>query len=222
MPSPLDLSLTNGPIPWIATVSAVLAVVYLAARRDRSWRVRVLPVVILTCLIAMTGLTFVIDHVWRPWPEPMPMILFVWLGAVLMALTLAALRLRSGRWYGRVSGVVLALGVVTSAGIAVNAHFGQYPTARAVLDVFRDTGIDLDHAAPSPATVVEVPVGGQLSDIWTRPATLPDRGRVSEVDLPGGVPARPAWVYLPLCPDSNPGRSETYLARDVPRGSSRG
>ncbi|SDG92828.1 Putative esterase [Lentzea fradiae] len=280
MPSPLDLSLTNGPIPWIATVAAVLAVVYLAARRGRSWQVRVLPVVVLACLVVTTGLTFVIDHVWRPWPEPMPAILVVWLGAVLMALTLAALRLRSGRWYGRAFGVVLAAGVVTSAGVAVNAHFGQYPTARAVLDVFRDTKIDLDQAAPPPATVVEVPVGGRLADVWTRPANLPEQGTVSEAAIPGGFPARPAWVYLPpayaatprprlpvivlmagqpgsprdwfdggrivdnldafarahnglapivvvadqlggptanpLCVDSKLGRSETYLARDVP------
>ncbi|MCG8922270.1 alpha/beta hydrolase-fold protein [Lentzea sp. CC55] len=280
MPSPLDLSLTNGPIPQAATVTAVLAVTYLAVRKDRTWWVRVLPIVVLACALVVTGLALVVDHVWKPWPEPLPAVLVVWLGAVLVALTLAVVRLRSGRWYGRAFGVLLALGVVASAAVATNAHFGQYPTTRAVLDLFRNDRVDLDEAAPPASGVVEVPVGKTVADVWKRPEGLPDRGTVSEEEIPGAFKARPAWVYLPpaysttprprlpvivlmagqpgsprdwfdggrvldnldaharqhdglapivvvvdqlgtstanpLCLDSKLGRSETYLARDVP------
>ncbi|SDO12012.1 alpha/beta hydrolase [Lentzea jiangxiensis] len=280
MLSPLDLSLTNGPIPQAATVAAVLAIAYLAVRKDRTWRVRVLPIVVLACALAVTGLALVVDHVWKPWPEPLPTVLIVWLGAVLVALTLAVVRLRSGRWYGRAFGVLLALGVVMSAVVATNAHFGQYPTTRAVLDLFRNDRVDLNEAAPPASGVVEVPVGKTLADVWTRPEGLPDKGTVSEAEIPGAFQARPAWVYLPpaynttprprlpvvvlmagqpgsprdwfdggrildnldayarqhdglapivvvadqlgtstanpLCLDSKLGRSETYLARDVP------
>src|SRR5687767_3628741 len=100
MLSPLDLSLINGPIPKAATVAAVLALTYLAVRKNRTWWARVLPIVVLACALAVTGLTLVINHLWKPWPEPMPIILMVWLGAALVAITLAVARLRPSRWYG--------------------------------------------------------------------------------------------------------------------------
>ncbi|MET9230557.1 alpha/beta hydrolase-fold protein [Lentzea sp. NPDC003310] len=204
MLSPLDLSLINGPIPQLATAAAVLAVAYLAIRKNRTWWARVLPIVVLACALVVTGLTLFIDHVWKPWPEPMPVVLMVWLGAVLVALTLAAIRLRSGRWYGRVFGVLLALGVTTSALVATNAHFGQYPTTRAVLDVFRNDHVDLNAAAPPPSGFVEVPPGKTLADVWQRPATLPDKGTVSEAAIPGAFQARPAWIYLPPAYNTTP------------------
>src|SRR5688500_16462405 len=114
MLSPLDLSLVNGPIPIAATVAAAVALTYLAIRKTQTWWTRVLPIVVLACAVVAFGLSFVVDHVWKPWPEPLPVILTVWVGAVLTALALAAVRLRSGRWYGRVFGVLLALGVATS------------------------------------------------------------------------------------------------------------
>ncbi|SDM34892.1 Enterochelin esterase [Lentzea albidocapillata subsp. violacea] len=197
MLSPLDLSLINGPIPKLATAAAVLALTYLAIRKNRTWWIRVLPIVVLACALVVTGLVLVVDHVWKPWPEPMPVVLAVWLGAVLIALTLAAIRLRSGRWFGRVFGVLLALGVTASAVVATNAHFGQYPTTRAALDVFRNDRVDLNDAAPPPTGIVEVPPGQQLADVWKRPANLPDKGVVTEAEIPGAFKARPAWIYLP-------------------------
>ncbi|MFD5825790.1 alpha/beta hydrolase [Lentzea sp. NPDC060358] len=197
MLSPLDLSLINGPIPQVATVAAALALTFLAVRRDRSWWTRVLPVVVLSCALFVTGLTLVINHLWKPWPEPLPVVLMVWLGAALTAVALAIARLRSGRWYGRTFGVLLALGVMTSAVVATNAHFGQYPNTRAMLDVFRNDRVDLNEAAPPANGVVEVPVGKTLADVWTRPAGLPDKGTVSEAEIPGAFKSRPAWVYLP-------------------------
>ncbi|GAA3850763.1 alpha/beta hydrolase-fold protein [Saccharothrix violaceirubra] len=197
MAGPLDLSLIEGPIPVTATVVAALALAYLAIRRNRTWWTRVLPVVVSVCALVVTGATLVVDHVWKPWPEPLPPVLAVWSGAVLVASALAVLRLRSGRWYGRVLGVVLAAAVAAGGLVAANAYFGQYPNTRAVLDVFRNDRVDLDAAAPPPTDVVEVPAGKRLADVWRRPAGLPDRGTVSEVTIPGALQARPAWVYLP-------------------------
>ncbi|GAB2844569.1 alpha/beta hydrolase [Lentzea nigeriaca] len=197
MLSPLDLSLVNGPIPVAATVAAAAALTYLAIRKNRTWWTRVLPIVLLACAVAVSGLTYVVDHVWKPWPEPLPMILTIWAGAALTALSLAAVRLRTGRWYVRVLNVLLAVGVATSAMVATNAHFGQYPNMRSVLDVFRNNRVDLNEAAPPPATVVDVPASRKLADVWKRPDDLPDKGTVTEAGIPGAFPARPAWIYLP-------------------------
>ncbi|MFI6102084.1 alpha/beta hydrolase [Lentzea sp. NPDC051213] len=197
MLSPLDLSLINGPIPVAATVASALALTYLAIRKNRTWWTRVLPILVVSCAAVVAGLTYVVDHLWKPWPEPTPPILMVWVGAALAALSLAAVRLRSGRWYGRVFGVLLALGVVASAVTAGNAHFALYPNARAVLDTFRNDRVDLDEAAKPPSNVVEVPAGKKLVDVWKKPADLPEKGTISEAEIPGAMKARPAWIYLP-------------------------
>ncbi|MFS8098565.1 esterase family protein [Lentzea alba] len=197
MLSPLDLSLVNGPIPTAATVAAAVALTYLAIRKNRTWWTRVLPILVPACVVVVFGLTYIVDHVWKPWPEPLPVILTVWLGAALTAVALAAARLRSGRWYGRVLNVLLALGVVASSLVAANAHFGQYPNMRAVLDVFRNNRIDLDEAAPPPSNIVDVPAGKKLAEVWQKPANLPEKGTVSEAEIPGAMKARPAWIYLP-------------------------
>ncbi|SES23360.1 Enterochelin esterase [Lentzea albida] len=193
MLSPLDLSLINGPIPKAATVAAALALTYLVIRKNRTWWVRVLPMVVLAVALVVTGLTLVIDQLWKPWPEPMPVILMVWLGAALVAISLAVARLRPSRWYARVATVIAAVVVISSALTATNAYYGLYPTARAALEVFNNPSVDLPDSA---SDVLEVPAGKKLADVWTGDG-LPDRGTLSEIEIPGAMKTRPAWVYLP-------------------------
>ncbi|GAB2808173.1 alpha/beta hydrolase [Lentzea nigeriaca] len=195
MLNPLDLSLTNGPIPTAATVAGALALLTLAIRRGRSWWTRILPAVVPACVLAVIGLKLVVDHVWKPWPEPLPAILVVWTGVALLAGCLAIARLRAGRWYARVLSVVLALVAMTSALTAANAYFGFYPTSRAVLELFTNNRVDLDEAAKPASSVL--PAGSRLADVWHKPADLPEKGTVSEADIPGVFKARPAWIYLP-------------------------
>ena len=136
MLSPLDLSLINGPIPVAATVAGVLALIALSIRKSRTWWTRIVPAVVLACTAAMIGLKLLVDHVWKPWPEPLPPILAVWAGAALLAVCLAVARLRAGRWYWRLLSLPLVLVVTASAVTAANAYFGFYPTSRAVLELF--------------------------------------------------------------------------------------
>jgi enterochelin esterase-like enzyme len=196
MLSPLDLSLIHGPIPKAATVAAALALTYLAIRKNRTWWVRVLPIVVLACALFVTGLTFVVNNLWKPWPEPMPIILMAWLGAALVALTLAVARLRPSRWYGRVLSVIAAIVVISSAITATNAYFGQYPTARAVMQLFHNPSVNLPDKEDTPSDVFEVPPGKTLAEAW-KTTGLPDKGTLSEIEIPGTFRARPAWIYLP-------------------------
>lgn len=204
MLSPLDLSLIHGPVPITATVAGALALVALAVRRNRSWWTRIVPAVVLACAASMVVLKFVVDHVWKPWPEPLPSILVVWAGAVLVAVCLMIARLRAGRWVSRLLGVVLVLVVTAGAVTAANAHFGFYPTSRAVLEAFTNSRVDLDEAAKPAASVVRVPAGGKLADVWQKPADLPDKGTVSEAEIPGAFRARKAWIYLPPAYSATP------------------
>lgn len=195
MLSPLDLSLINGPIPKAATVAAALALTYLAIRKNRTWWVRVLPIVVLACALVVTGLTLVINHVWKPWPEPMPIILMVWLGAALVAVSLGAARLRPSRWYGRVLAVIAAVAVISGALTATNAYYGLYPTSRAALEVFNNPSVDLPDSVPVAEELV-VPPGKKLAEVWS-PTEVPEKGTLSEIEIPGALKGRPAWVYLP-------------------------
>lgn len=196
MLSPLDLSLIYGPIPKAATVAAALALTYLVIRKNRTWWVRVLPIVVLSCALFVTGLTLFVNHLWKPWPEPMPVILMVWLGVALVALALAVARLRPSRWYGRVLSVIAAIVVISSAVTATNAYFGQYPTARAVMQLFHNPSVDLPGKEDTPSDVLEVPPGKTLAEVWNATG-LPDKGTLSEIEIPGALLARPAWIYLP-------------------------
>ncbi|KOV80744.1 esterase family protein [Nocardia sp. NRRL S-836] len=204
MTSPLDLSLLNGPIPVAATVAGVTALVFLAIRAKRTWWTRVLPLAVLACALVVAGLTYVVNDVWKPWPEPLPVVLVVWLGAALVALCLAVARVRSGRWYLRTVSVLAAVVVVSSALTATNAFFGQYPTMRAALEVFDNPTVDIDEAAKPTSAVLEVPAGKRLVDVWRKPPDLPDKGTVSEVSVPSSFKARPAWVYLPPAYSATP------------------
>ncbi|GAB2857314.1 alpha/beta hydrolase-fold protein [Lentzea nigeriaca] len=195
MLNPLDLSVINGPIPVAATVAGVLALVALTIRKNRSWWTRVVPAVVLASVVSVAALKFVVDHVWKPWPEPLPVILTVWAGAALLAVCLAVARLRAGRWYSRALSVVLVLVVAASAMTAANAYFGFYPTSRAVLELFTNNRVDLDEAAKPASSVL--PAGSRLADVWRKPVDLPEKGTVSEADIPGVFKARPAWIYLP-------------------------
>ncbi|MFF5095606.1 MULTISPECIES: alpha/beta hydrolase-fold protein [Actinosynnema] len=195
MLNPLDLSLLTGPIPVTATAAAVLALARLAFRRERTWWTRALPIVVVACAALVLGAVHAIDHVWRPWPEPLPGVVVAWVGAALLAVGLTTARWRASR--GRAVDVALVLVVLLGAGLGVNGHFGFYPTTRAVLEVLVNDRVDLAEAATPTTSVLEVPEGARLADVWRRPENLPERGTVSEAVIPGGFAARPAWIYLP-------------------------
>ncbi|KAA2260667.1 esterase [Solihabitans fulvus] len=183
MTSPLDLSLINGPIPAAATVAGAVALLFLGVRRDRPWWTRVLPIAALSCATVTVAVALLVNEVWHPWPEPLPMVVVGWLGVTLLASTLAVLRLRGTRWYWRAASLAAAAVVLTSALVGVNTFFGQYPTPRAALGVFSKDTSDLDSVAmPTPTK-----------------QQLPEHGAVSETPIPssGGFAPRPAWIYLP-------------------------
>jgi enterochelin esterase-like enzyme len=119
----------------------------------------------------------------------------VWLGAALVAITLAVARLRPSRWYGRVFTVIAAVVVISSALTATNAYYGLYPTSRAALEVFHNPSVDLPDSVPV-ADVLDLPAGKKLADVWTG-AGVPDKGTLSEIEIPGAMKTRPAWIYLP-------------------------
>ncbi|MFI9812959.1 alpha/beta hydrolase [Saccharothrix variisporea] len=188
----LDLSLINGPIPAAVTVVAAAGLVLLAVG-VRPFRIVLFAVLAGVLSAALVGL--VVNVVWRPFPEPLPLKVLVCLGALVLAVVLAVVR-----WRARVHRVIALFAVVTvlvGALSGVNTFYGQYPTMRAVLGPLLAETVDLDEAA-RPAGDLVVPDGSVLADVW-QPASVPDKGTVSSADIPASTDYRPrgAWVYLP-------------------------
>jgi S-formylglutathione hydrolase FrmB len=143
-------------------------------------------------------LVYFVDAVWRPWPDPMPPIVMVWVGIALVALALTAIRLAALGWRGRTAAVLAALVVVVVAAEQANAYFSAYPTLRAALgDSVPAT--PFEQVAAPESDLVGAPPGGRIADVWRAPGGMPARGTVSEVRIPSsrGFGARAAWVYLP-------------------------
>lgn len=196
--NPLDWSLVDGWLPITFTLLGFAALAVIIARRHWAWWIRVVPVTVTACAVATAALVFFIDDVWRPWPDPMPPIVMVWVGIALVALALAVIRCWSLRWPGRIAAVGAALLVVVVAAEQANAYFSAYPTLRAALGKSVSATPFDQVAAPVP-DVVSPPPGGAIADVWRAPAGMPAKGTVSEVAIPSsrGFGARPAWVYLP-------------------------
>lgn len=199
MSNPLDLSLTNGPIPLAVTAVGCAALLYLCFDRRRVWWTRVLPIALVACGLVTAAIALVVDKVWRPFPEALPKTVLYYLGVVLFGLTIAVARAVPARRRTRVLVVLAGLAVLVAGLSGINRFYGQYPTTRAALGPLLMDSVDLDKAAPPVPTEVAVPPGQKLVDVWKRPADLPTEGTLSETDIPssGGFQPRQAWIYLP-------------------------
>ncbi|MCS7480692.1 alpha/beta hydrolase [Umezawaea endophytica] len=197
MTSPLELSLITGPVPVVVAVCGAAAGVALLAARGRTWWTRVVPISAAACALLAVGVALIVDRVWKPFPEPLPAVVPVCLGVVVLGVVLAVARWRHDRWPRRALSAVAALVVLVSGLSGVNQHFGQYSTLRTALG--SSTTVPLDVAAPPATGLLTVPPGKGLADVWSPPADLPVRGTVSETPIPSSTDyrPRPAMVYLP-------------------------
>lgn len=105
MSAPLHWSLLFGPLPTVLLVIGAMAACFLIIRPDRRWAGRVLPLVIALASTATAMIAWVINGLWRPFPDPLPVAVLIWVAVILsgMGLGLARLRLRGGVAEGRSS-----------------------------------------------------------------------------------------------------------------------
>ena len=224
--NPLDWPLISGPLPVILLLSAVLALAWLVAGRNAPGRGRLLrlllergaageeggdglvsarwlvisvPAIVVAAGAVTAVLTWLIDTVWKPFPDMLPLTVVFWSWAALAGVVLALARqplLRT--WPRRAAAIGAAVLVLAAGANQVNVYFEAYPSLRVVL------GPWLDHKPVliRTANVTEVVphLGHALEDIWHPPPEMPKTGAVYQVDIPGttsGFKARPGYVYLP-------------------------
>jgi S-formylglutathione hydrolase FrmB len=218
--NPLDWSLIAGPLPVILLIGALLALAWLAAGRNAPRRSKpqngaprgnasgaASPFWLAICvpfIVAVSGgvtalLTWLINNVWRPFPDLLPFSIVLWSWVALTGLVLAFARqplLRT--WPRRAAAIAAGVLVLAAAADQVNGYFQAYPSLRVALAPW----LDPKPAFTRTADVREIVAkrGQTLEGIWHPPAGMPKTGAVYQVMIPGvssGFPARPGYVYLP-------------------------
>lgn len=194
------LSLVRGPLHHgLMAGSALALLALLSPGRNRGWWTRRVPlaVVVAGILVGLVGLWV---HVARPWPDPLPAVVLMWLGAGFLGIALLVLGWRRRRWYVRLLSVGAAALLLLGAADGVDTVYGAYPTVSTALQLPPHDGVGTSSAllqGPGPAHPAPA---GPVWTTWHRPADLPDHGAVIRLAVPAprsGFTARPAWVYLP-------------------------
>jgi S-formylglutathione hydrolase FrmB len=218
--NPLDWSLIAGPLPVILLIGALLALAWLAAGRNapgRSslksgarggkasgaasvrWLAICVPLIVMAAGGVVALLTWLINSVWRPFPDLLPFTIVLWSWVALTGLVLALARqLLLRTWPRRAAAVAAGVLVLAAAANQVNGYFQAYPSLRVVLGPWLDPKPVFTKTA-NVAEVVARP-GQTLEGIWDPPRALPKTGAVYQVNIPGvrsGFPARPGYIYLP-------------------------
>lgn len=204
----LDWSLVDGAVPLMLSVLGVLCGLILVVRRQRTWWIRVVPLVAVGAVVCCLLVWLVLEQIWRPFPDRLPWRVLAWIGVAAAGLALGAVGWRRARWRRRIAVTLAALLVLLTAAMKVNAYYGQYPTLRAALGLpspgevaFGSVPAFVDHPRPSVT-------GHALAYSWRPSTALPARGVVAQVDISptwsGFAVSRRAYVYLPpayLAPD---------------------
>jgi S-formylglutathione hydrolase FrmB/uncharacterized membrane protein len=195
----LDAPLLSGPIQVAAGVAGVAGGLFLLARRSRRWWTRTVPAVLLGAAGLTALLAVLVNQVWQPFPDPLPLSGLILVGAVLAAIGLAALGMRPRRWPGRAGALVAVVLVVLGSAQGLNVVYREYPTLRTALGLPAVDEIPFTQV-PLREQVISARSGLPLSAIWRPPAGMPAKGIVTEVTIPAtvsGFAARPARLYLP-------------------------
>ena len=197
----LDWSLVDGGLPLALSAVGGLAGGWLLLRRNRDWWRRVVPAVVLIAGAVLLTLLWVVDDLWQPFPDRLPLRVVGWIGVALGALGLAAAGFAGTGWWRRAGVVLAALLVITTAGMKINAFYGAYPTVRAALGLPPEGQIALaDLPAAVPRPVVPVPGKSWLAT-WTPTGNLPATGGIVDVPISPArsrfAVTRDAYLYVP-------------------------
>ncbi len=195
----LDAPLLSGPLQVLVGAGGVAGALFLLVRSSRRWWTRTVPAVLVGAAVGTALLAVLVDQVWRPFPDAVPLPVLLLVGAALAAVGLAVLGMRTRRWPGRVVAVVAVLLVVSGSAEGMNVVYREYPTLRTALGLPAVDEIPFTQI-PLREQVIGARSGLPLSAIWRPPPGMPATGVVTEVPIPApvsGFAARPAWLYLP-------------------------
>ncbi|RFA20817.1 alpha/beta hydrolase [Subtercola boreus] len=192
-------SIIDSPLVFgVYAVAAVIALLLLTVRPNRSWRRTRWLLVGLGSLVvgAVVGLlvAWIFGDLLDLFGVAFSFVTRCWIAAGFAALALAVSSLVAGRLGRRIVALFGAVVFAATSAMSFNIDIGTYPTLESLVGVSPYQSSTLP--ALGAATVLQAP----LSSSWLPPAGLPTAGVVGTVHIPAtvsGFDARDALVYLP-------------------------
>ena len=170
-----QLSLISGALPILLLAVGAAAATGLLVRRDRRHLVRTVPVLVLTALATSGALAFVVERIWRPFPDELPPSIYFWVGVGVGGLLLAVPRLRHGRGVcSRTLTVLAAVSVLLTASSQVNLFFRAFPTVATALGHAAGRQV---YFATVPGPAATLITGAPVERVWVAPSSMPATGR---------------------------------------------
>ncbi len=118
------ISLISGPLPVILTVLGVLGGVWLLGSNVRWYDRRAVPIAGLIALVIMIAVWITVEKVIVPFPDPIEMSIYVWIGLGIYALLLLGPRIKAGGTIAKaVVSVVATVLVIVTAATQINLVF---------------------------------------------------------------------------------------------------
>lgn len=196
----LDASIIDGWLLMVINILGVLGFVWLLGKPSRRFFVAIAAIALPVAIAVTFAARWYVEKQWRPVPEPIPDVVYVWSGVCVVGLAILVTRLMFAEAIWRRVVTVCAAGLVVLLGVAhVNSHFGQYPTLRAALG--------LDHINTANASELSKAKTVVPLSQWRKPSGLPAHGTIATVTIPASASqfaARAARVYLPPAYSSSP------------------
>lgn len=201
----VSLSLVSGTTSLVVSVLGALGGLWLVVCPKRWYLLRALLPSIVAAAVVAVVLYYVVEKVWRPFPDPIEVEIYVWIGIGLAALFAVIPRTVAARTViAEIVSVVAAILVVVAASAHVNLVFSAYPTVGTLFGVEDADRISLDALPPTQSNPI---TGDPLDSAWTAPSSMPSAGTLTSGAIPpaaSGFSARPAQVYLPPSYFSDP------------------
>jgi enterochelin esterase-like enzyme len=119
----------------------------------------------------------------------------LWVAMCVAGLALAVANLFRSRWWRKAIAVVSIPAFLVVAAAGINVDFGAYRTLNDVFGIVPYKALQLQGERGQVAGI-----GTDYASTWTKPATIPAKGRIGMVRIPAtesGFAARLAAVYLP-------------------------
>ena len=191
-----SVSLLAGIVPAVLLILGGVSVFWLAAG-GKKHLLLVVPVAAGVSAALTFSLFLLAEEVFHWWNAALPRVLYVYAGLGILALILAAVRLRAaGTVRPRVLAVVSAGLALLAVAVTVNIAYAQYPTLGSLFSPSTPTQDQVPERNPSSAAGLPATTDAN----WSPPGNMPAGGRLYQADIPGsvsGYASNPSLVYLP-------------------------
>ena len=190
---------------WTLPLAVVLALLFCGVlwwkgARHCTRRTRVM--LVMGAILIAGGCWLGIDVLWHPFAEGIGRFTWAWVGVFLFGLFLAGATLsqRRQRRPSAIVGTVMSLVMVlVSSFLAINGHYGAYPSVGSLVNAGITTVPWTQLSLPDPSHTLP-PSTGILEDEWRAEGEIPDSGVIAETPIPAShadFSPRNALVYLP-------------------------